>query len=266
MQDREDRSHRPIRRFANWWETTCIEKFLEDIEYLLEKSAFLKIVSLLAEITIIISLSAWFLGSTERWEDEIFATWQVVKKAPSDKSGVARLAVKRLLRNEFSLAGLNLEDTNLRRINLQDADLEGANLQDADLYKANLQNADLEEANLQDANLFKVNFQLARLRKANLQDANLSKANLQQADLSEVDLQNANLSKANLQQTVLVKVDNINHEQIKSACFWDQAIYRAKYNSKQKIWSPIEPDNTDYIESLKERKDQDTPDCNRWNK
>ena len=70
-----------IRKFADWWDTTLVEKFLEDVDYLLKKSAFLSVISLLAQITIIISLITWITGIEERRENEIFATWQVVNQA-----------------------------------------------------------------------------------------------------------------------------------------------------------------------------------------
>ena len=78
-----------IRKFADWWDTTLVEKFLEDVDYLLKKSAFLSVISLLAQITIIISLITWITGIEERRENEIFATWQVVNQASGkgDKTG-----------------------------------------------------------------------------------------------------------------------------------------------------------------------------------
>ena len=208
---------RPIRRFAAWWETTAIEKLLEDVEFLLKNAALLEIVNLVAGITIIISLITWLTGRRERWENEIFSTWNIVKEAEGNQSGVARLAVERLLRNDFSLEGVNLTNTNLQSANLQEARLRGANLQQANLVGANLQQANLGGANLQQANLGGANLQQAYLRDADLQGAYLRGANLQgaalrgadfqKADLRGADFQKANLAGANLQGARLKNAD-----------------------------------------------------------
>ena len=329
---------RPIKRLADRWETNPIEKFvLEDIKYLLENSAFLSIVTLIAEITIILSLITWITGRKERWEDEIFATWQVVNEASEDQSGVVKIALERLLRNDFSLAGLklkntnlwganlkkanlwganlqeaeleqaNLQEANLGDANLQEANLWGANLQEAELVRANLQEAELEQANLkkanlwgtnlqkaglgrvnlqeaylgranlkeaelvhanlQKANLWGTNLQKAELWGANLQKANLWGANLQKAELELANLQEANLGDANLKEAELVGTKNLTNKQIKSACFWEEAIYKGTYNEEKKNWVAIEPDNTNYIKELKEDTASDPkepPNCSRW--
>ncbi len=301
-------ANRPIKRFADWWETIPVEKFfLEDIKYLLENSAFVSIVTLIAEITIIISLLTWITGRKERWEDEIFATWQVVNEASEDQSGVVRIALERLLRNDFSLAGLKLENTNLEGVKLQKADLRSANLQEADLRSANLQKADLRSANLQEADLrrtnlqeadlgrvnlqksplwetnlqeaylwetnlqeaylWQANLQEAYLRRANLQEAYLGRANLQKADLGRVNLQKANLWNANLQEAYLWDANlqeaylgeakNLTAKQIKSACFWEEAIYKGEWNREKRTAVATEPDNTKFIEELKKDKSSD---------
>ena len=209
-------SKRPIRRFAAWWETTAVEKSLEDIVFKLKNAALLDIINLVAGVTIIISLITWWTGRRERWEDEIFSTWQVVNDASEDKSGVTRLALERLLRNSFSLSGIDLDKTNLIRANLQEADLSLASLQQADLGKANLQEADLSGASLQQAVLRKANLQEAVLDSANLQQADLVSANLQQADLGSANLQEADLFEANLQQAFLFEA-NLQQADLRSA-------------------------------------------------
>ena len=243
-------SKRPIRRLADWWETTPIEKFfLEDIKYLLEKSAFLSIITLLAQITIIISLGTWWIGRKERWENEIFSTWKIVKEPTGDKSGVAKLALERLLRNGFYLAGLDLSKTALWGVNLQQAFLFQANFQQAFLFQANFQQVFLQEANLE----------RAILKEVNLQEASLAGANLQQTILSQ----------ANLKQAVLVKVKDLTPKQIKSACFWEEAIYEGEWNEEQETYVATEPDNTNFIKDLKKDKSSDPKepvDCSRWSK
>lgn len=266
-----------IRRFANWWESTFVEDFLEDIEYLLQKYAFLSIVSLLAQVTIIISLFSWWSDRIERRENELFATWQIINDAKEDKSGVVKVALERLLRNDFSLAGLYLKGTNLSEVNLQEANLyssnlQGAvlsfsNLQEVNLSSSNLQNALLIDANLQGANLFFSNLQQAYLSSSNLQGANLLFSNLQQAYLWEANLQEARLYGANLQQAYLVEARNYTYQQIKSACFWDKAIYVGELKLWVESYGAKEPDNTNFIEELKKDMASDpeeSVDCSRW--
>ena len=281
-------SKRPIKRFADWWETTPIEKFvLEDIKYLLEESAFVSIVTLIAEITIILSLITWITGRKERWENEIFSTWQVVNNAPEDQSGVVKLALERLLSNDFSLAGLKLQNTYLYGANLQKAELRRANLQKADLRTANLQKAGISgvnlkqaylietnlqqayliETNLQQADLSGANLQQANLRRAKLQQAYLIETNLQQADLSGANLHKADLSGANLYKAALYVVGNLTPKQIKSTCFWEKALYEGEWNDEKKTYVVTEPDNTNFIEELKKDKSSDPtkkPDCSFW--
>lgn len=78
-----------------------------------------------------------------------------------------------------------------KRANLQEANLRGINLWRADLQEANLRGINLREANLQEANLWGANLHEANLRGANLQGVNLWGANLQGVNLQEADLQGA---------------------------------------------------------------------------
>ncbi len=132
------------------------------------------------------------------------------------------------------LCGADLEDANL-----QGANLGYANLQEADLGYANLQGADLRDANLQGAYLGYANLQGAYLWGANLQGANLFYANLQEADLRDANLQEADLRDANLQGAYLRDAKNLTSKQIKSACFWDKAIYKREWNKEKETWENI---------------------------
>ena len=199
------------------------------------------------------------------------------------------------------LLGVRLCDANLGEANLQEADLGKANLQEADLGKANLQEANLGGANLQEANLGEANLQDANLGGANLQEANLGGANLQlgEADLMAgnlakailqdadlwganfqlggANLQNAFLFRANLQDALLLGANlqdaylegaNLTNEQIKLTCFWRGAIYKGEWNEEKKTYVAIEPNNTNFIEELKNDTASDppieTPDCSIW--
>ena len=170
---------------------------------------------------------------------------------------------------DADLRDANLQDANLLGANLQDAHLWSANLQDAHLWSANLQGADLLGANLQDAGLLGANLQDAFLLGANLQDAGLLGANLQDAHLRDANLQGAFLLRANLQGADLRDAGNLTRKQIKSACNWEQALYKAKWEREKKILEAIEPDNSDYIKELEEdtaSNPEEKPDCSRWEK
>ena len=167
------------------------------------------------------------------------------------------------------LQGANLQDARLDRANLQNADLGWANLQNAELFRANLQNAFPSTANLQDARLARANLQNAELFRANLQNAELFRANLQDANLDSANLQNTDLGWANLQNAFLKDAQNLTPQQIKSACNWEEAIYKGKWNQEDQKWVTSEPDNTNYIKELKEDTTSDPkepPDCSRWDR
>ncbi|MEL7417139.1 MAG: pentapeptide repeat-containing protein [Cyanobacteria bacterium J06555_3] len=168
--------------------------------------------------------------------------------------------------NKAYLSKINLCNADLKEANIQDANLRSANLQNAALGGANLQDTILGGANLQYSDLWNTNLQNAALWRANLQDAFLGGANLQNANLGNANLQNANLWDTNLQNAFLEGA-NLTETQIKSACFWDQAIYKGKWNNEQRKFVAFEPDNTDYIKKLKQNtasNPQEAVNCSRW--
>ena len=120
---------------------------------------------------------------------------------------------------EFILKYANLSGANLSGVNLSGADLREANLREANLFLADLREADLREADLREANLSGV-----ELREANLFSADLSGANLREANLFSANLIVANLREA----------ENLTNKQIKSACFWENAIFYLNEEEKQK--------------------------------
>ncbi|MDJ0533529.1 MAG: pentapeptide repeat-containing protein [Xenococcaceae cyanobacterium MO_207.B15] len=227
---------RPIRRFAAWWETTAVEKFLEDVEFLLKNAAVLNIINLVASVTIIISLITWLATEKQGRDAEIYQAWQVITNAHEQSGSGGRIEALEFLNSEprrvpwfwikwkkQSLAGLaapkaylveielqeadlgsaNLEQADLGSANLEQADLGSANLEQADLGSANLSQADLSEANLEKAVLRLANLEKAVLLKANLSQADLGSANLEQADLWLANLEKADLGRANLHQAYL---------------------------------------------------------------
>lgn len=88
---------------------------------------------------------------------------------------------------------------------LQDANLRGMDLRCVDFKRTWLLGADLSEAKLAQANLDRAILQFADLVCADLGEASLLGANLRQADFTGADLTGADLSDANARDAVLDK-------------------------------------------------------------
>ncbi len=147
---------------------------------------------------------------------------------------------------------LDLSRTNLRGANLNGANLNGANLNGAYLYGAYLYGAILNGA---------------YLNGAYLNGAYLNGAILNGADLYGAHLYGANLYGANLYGANLYGAEDLYPEQIKSACFWERAIYtEAKWDKDKKLWVAADREaNRREIEKLKRDKNSDPRnpiDCN----
>ena len=270
------------------------KRVLEPVDAWIDKQAFFAILGKLGNLAVVVAIVTFVFGENIRRNNEVFSAWQTITSAHGQSVSGGRIKALEFLNsrplrypwigwtkdlfwdnktrkcqeklvfgrrwqreplvglsapNKAFLAKINLCDANLDSANLQDADLVGANLQDAHLRFANLKYADLVGANLQDAYLDGANLKYAHLRFANLQDTNLDIANLQDAYLDSAK--------------------NLTETQIKSACFWDKAIYKGEWNNKQQTHVAIEPDNTNYIEKLKQdttSNPQDPVDCSRWQK
>ncbi|MGB6297971.1 MAG: pentapeptide repeat-containing protein [Rivularia sp. (in: cyanobacteria)] len=106
-------------------------------------------------------------------EQDIFTAWQIVEDGKGSKSKVVGLALERLHKEGFSLSGIDIYDTFLQKIELNNADLRRANFNGADLQNANLSGADLSNANLSGADLT-----TAELRRANISGADLNSTRL----------------------------------------------------------------------------------------
>ena len=123
----------------------------------------------------------------------------------------------------------------------------------------------------------------ANLESADLQSADLQSANLQIADLRSANLQSAKLQSANLNFANLFGAKNLTNEQIKSACFWETAIYtESRYSISKSEYSKPEPKsesilgglivedpkaNQRKIDEIKQDKASDPPkppDCSMW--
>ena len=156
-----------------------------------------------------------------------------------------------------NLFGANLYGAYLNRANLYGANLYGANLYGAYLYRANLYGADLKGAYLKGAYLY----------GAILIGANLNGAILNRAILNGAILNRAILNGANLYGAYLYGAVGLNPEQIKSACFWESAIYtQGKWDEDKQLWVAADREaNQREIDKLKRDKNSDPPnpiDCN----
>jgi uncharacterized protein YjbI with pentapeptide repeats len=98
------------------------------------------------------------------------------------------------------IPGVDMRDSSMASMRLDNANLQGANLSGSILHLANLKGANLMLANLEHASL----------HATNLQGANFMLANLKGANFLDADLSGANLRGANLQGAILIqaKLDN----------------------------------------------------------
>ena len=156
---------------------------------------------------------------------------------------------------------LSLSGADLREIVLSDAwlpciDLQGAYIQGANLERSNLRSADLRSIRLgTPPGLLKEDLW------SKLIQLNFFKKN-QKTNFKEVDLLGANLDGAHL-----IEAKNLTPSQIKSACYWETAIYKGHWNDEQKKWVIDEEANEQYIDQLKEDKasePKEPVDCSRW--
>ncbi len=82
------------------------------------------------------------------------------------------------------------------------------------------------------------------------------------ADLFLADLESASLRSANL-----IEARNLTRSQIKSACYWEKAIYKGHWDDEQYQWVIDEEANQQYIDQLKKDKasePKEPVDCRRW--
>lgn len=119
--------------------------------------------------------------------DANYQAWQVINSAQGKGGSGGRIeALGDLLKNGESLAGINLDDAWLERVELPGATLVRSSLQRAHFSSANLAGANLEGADLQGVDLVGANLTGAYLKGANLAGARLSAAILDGADLTDV--------------------------------------------------------------------------------
>ena len=172
-----------------------------------------------------------------------------------------------------------LEKAHIEFSVLKKAYLWNTNLREAKLIETDLQNATFVKAVLQETILAKADLQGGYLEKVDLEKAILWKANLKGVYLWDANLKGAILWGANLEGAYLIETKNLTPKQIKSACFWDKAIYKSevkasgnfnelyKLKELERSFNPLKTENDKFIEDLKNDPTSDPkkrPNCNHW--
>src|SRR3954470_16073516 len=120
-------------------------------------------------------------------KDANYQAWQVINSAQGKGGSGGRVdALADLVRNDVSLAGINLDHAWLESIDLRDASLPMASFEKCNLQGARFDGARLDGVNFRHATLTAASFAGASLRGADLTGARLSAANLAGADLTDL--------------------------------------------------------------------------------
>jgi hypothetical protein len=125
------------------------------------------------------------------------------------------------------------QNLDLRATDLKWAYLPKANLERANLWKARLQGAVLEGAHLKGAFLFGVHLERAALDEGDFEEADLSEAHLERASLRGANLKGASLGLAHLEGAF-----GLTPEQVKSARFWQLALYDPGFRMELGLSNP----------------------------
>ena len=123
-------------------------------------------------------------------------------------------------------------------------------------------NTDLAHANLAHADFYRTNFS-----NTNLANVNLKNSNLYRADLSNANLANANLANANLTNANLKSAKNLTPTQIKSACNWETAFYKGRFDKDYEEWIIDKQVNQEFIQQVQQDSDSDPEqpvNCSKW--
>ena len=262
------------------------KRVLQPVYAWIEEQALFKILLLIAGIIAVIPFVEYFIDDGKRNNDVITA-WQTITIAGGQTGSGGRIEALEYL-NSYPLRFPGLIwikktkedwfwDKKEQRCKIKSLlgrrwerqPLVGLSAPKAYLANIHLCGADLRNANLEGAYLGNANLEGAVLLFANLQEVFLHSANLQEADLWGANLEEAVLVQANLQEASLVYIKNLTAKQIKSACFWEEAIYKGEWNDEKEAWIATEPDNTKFIEGLKEDKLSEPKypvNCSIWEK
>lgn len=142
-------------------------------------------------------LACFYFSAAHAWTDDVASITDLNTLCKLEPEAQCTSAV----RIGINAPGVDMHNSSMTTMRLDNANLQGANLSNSILQLTNLKGANLMLANLQGAhmhgvNLVNANLSLANLAKANLMDANLSGANLTGANLTGTLLLKTNLNNA----------------------------------------------------------------------
>ena len=126
---------------------------------------------------------------------------QILKQYTNGETSFQGLQLKKIIINNASFRGVNLNDSDLEAAVLKEVNLDYSSLRQVNLNKANLEKASLKETDLRNACLNQANLNQACLEKADLRNACLRDSNLAEASFIKASLEGADLRGANLQGT-----------------------------------------------------------------
>lgn len=130
------------------------------------------------------------------------------------------------------------------------------------LRELNFANTDLAHGNFANADFYRTNF-----TNTNLANVNFKNANLYRADLSNANLANANLANANLMNVNLKSAKNLTPTQIKSACNWETAFYKGRFDRDYEDWIIDKQANQQFIQQIQQDSESELEkpvNCSKW--
>ncbi len=151
------------------------------------------------DLIVIGVLSTWLIKRGQKrqmiqhYQDEIddFRNWESEEAAHKILGNVKRL-------NKLKVASIDLSFCYLKNIRIK-----ALNLEKSELFKIDLDGSSLESTNFNGASMTESNLSNTHLRFSTMKGTRLGYANLQNADLRDTDLEGADLYKANLKNANL---------------------------------------------------------------
>ena len=185
------------------------------------------LVSIVTLATALTGVIGYIRAGSEREKQKHYQAWQVIIAAVGQEAEMGRkAAIEDLWSDKVNLSDLDIHKARIQKLDLSPhcsslrsslrssrqrclyVDLNNANLRTVDLSKSKLQGVNLSEANLQDADLSIAELQGASFANANLQRAKFVQAKLQGAWFEDKpNLQGADFYKAELHNTIFLNTD-----------------------------------------------------------
>ena len=181
--------------------------------------------------------------------------WIKSRREAGKRADLRFANLKGLKLKKAVLAYADLQQTNLFRVNLQQAILIGTNLKKSYLCQANLRMASLFKADLEGANIVASNLRNSNLTETNLKNsfcrgADFEGANLVKATLQGADFLSAFLEEADFRDADLTGAKNLTIKQLSGA----KTLYQAKLDPE--IMEQVKKACPHLLEKPKDRKDK----------